>query len=123
MTIVGKRLKELRVNERYTQTQIAEMCGVTQATVGRYETGTAEPPLEKLLWYANRFEVSLDYIFGRTNNPKGMLYQQDIENIKTTLPENRDIENFAELCFEPGTELNSRLKDAIIQVLKEVQNQ
>ncbi len=119
MTIVGKRLKELRVNERYTQTQIAEMCGVTQATVGRYETGMAEPPLDKLLWYANKFEVSLDYIFGRTNNPKGMLYQQDMENIKSALSENADIESFAELCFQPGTSLNTRLKDAVIQVLKE----
>ena len=119
MTIVGKRLRELRVSERYTQTQIAEMCGVTQATVGRYETGTAEPPLETLLWYANKFDVSLDYIFGRTNNPKGMLYQQDMENIKSALSENADIESFAELCFQPGTSLNARLKDAIIQVLKE----
>lgn len=120
MTIVGKRLKELRVNERYTQTQIAEMCGVTQATVGRYETSMAEPPLDKLLWYANKFEVSLDYIFGRTNNPKGMLYQQDIADIKTALPENNDIEIFAEMCFKPGTELNAKLKDALIQVIREV---
>ena len=122
MTIVGKRLRELRINERYTQTQIAEMCGVTQATVGRYETGIAEPPLKKMLWYANKFEVSLDYIFGRTNNPKGMLYQQDMDNIKTALPENSDIESFAEQCFKPGTELNDKLKDALIQVLKEVPN-
>ncbi len=122
MTIVGKRLRELRISERYTQTQIAEMCGVTQATVGRYETGMAEPPLDKLLWYANKFEVSLDYIFGRTNNPKGMLYQQDIKNIKTVVSENNEIESFAELCFKPGTELNAKLKDALIQVLQEVKD-
>lgn len=120
MTIVGKRLKELRVSERYTQTQIAEMCSVTQVTIGRYETGVAEPTLEKLLWYAEKFEVSLDYIFGRTDNPKGMLYQQDIENIKTALPESKDIESFAELCFKPGTELNAKLKAAFIRVLQEV---
>ena len=72
MNIVGERLKELRVNARYSQKQIAEKCETTQVTIGRYETGVAEPPLQKLLWYADFFDVSLDYIFGRTDNPKGM---------------------------------------------------
>ena len=72
MNIVGERLKELRVNARYSQKQLAELCETTQATIGRYEMGVAEPPFQKLLWYADFFNVSLDYIFGRTDNPKGM---------------------------------------------------
>ena len=72
MNIVGQRLKELRVNAHYSQKQIAEKCETTQVTIGRYETGVAEPPLQKLLWYADFFDVSLDYIFGRTDNTQGM---------------------------------------------------
>lgn len=123
MTIVGKRLKQLRVENRYSQTQIAEMCGVTQATIGRYENGVAEPPIEKLLWYAEKFEVSLDYIFGRTSNPKGMLYGQNADNLKSTLPKEEDLEVFAEMCFQPGTTLNSRLKETLIQLLREVRDE
>ena len=58
MNIVGERLKELRVNARYSQKQIAEKCETTQVTIGRYETGVAEPPLQKLLWYADFFDVA-----------------------------------------------------------------
>ena len=78
MKIVGQRLKELRVNARYSQKQIAEKCDTTQVTIGRYETGVAEPPLQKLLWYAEFFDVSLDYIFGRTDNPQGMKNTQQL---------------------------------------------
>ena len=39
MKIVGQRLKELRVNARYSQKQIAEKCETTQVTIGRYDVG------------------------------------------------------------------------------------
>ena len=35
MNIVGERLKELRVNARYSQKQLAELCETPQATIGR----------------------------------------------------------------------------------------
>lgn len=123
MNIVGERLKELRMEARYSQKQIAEMCETTQATIGRYETGVAEPPLQKLLWYANFFDVSLDYIFGRTDNPKGMLYHQNKEILKSTLTDKGDLEQFAEMCFSPGTKFNDKLKDTIIQLLREVKRE
>ena len=68
MNIVGQRLKELRVNARYSQKQIAEKCETTQVTIGRYETGVAEPPLQKLLWYAEFFDVFLKGIFHHNNH-------------------------------------------------------
>ena len=115
MTIVGTRLKQLRVENRYSQTQIAEMCGVTQATIGRYETCVAEPPIEKLLWYAEQFDVSLDYIFGRTNDPTGNLYNDKLSNIQKDI----DINEFIELCFDPTTPENARLKKMLIQLMED----
>ena len=70
MNIVGERLKELRVNARYSQKQLAELCETTQATIGRYETGAAEPPFQKLLWYADFFDVSVDYLIGKTDRER-----------------------------------------------------
>ena len=115
MTIVGERLKTLRTENRYSQTQIADMCSVTQATIGRYETGVAEPPIEKLLWYAEQFEVSLDYIFGRTDDQKGHLYEKD----EVSLPPNASIGDFIEFCFDPTSPANAKLKKMLIQLMEE----
>ncbi len=52
MNIIGERLRELRLEARYSQQQLAEKCETTQATIGRYENNMAEPPCEKLLWFA-----------------------------------------------------------------------
>ncbi len=119
MTIVNERLKELRVNERYTQAQIAEMCGVTQVTVGRYETGMCEPPIDKLLWYAEKFDVSLDYIFGRTNNPKGILYQ----TIPSADASSSEIRRFVDMCFDPESPMSEKLKIFLVNMLEEKKNE
>ncbi len=121
MNIVGERMKELRVNTRYSQKQLADLCETTQASIGRYETGLAEPPLEKLLWYANFFDVSLDYIFGRTDTPKGMPHNTDV--LKSVLKDEGSVEQLMAMCFTPGTAFNERLKETIAQVLQEVKNE
>ena len=121
--IIGKRLRELRVENRYSQQQIAEMCGSTQATIGRYEQGLVDVSLDKLLWYAETFEVSLDYIYGRTDNPNGMLYQQNADEMKESLSDERDMEMFAKMCFAPGTIINDKLKETIVSLLQEVKDE
>lgn len=62
MKIVEERLRELRLDARYSQQQLADKCETTQATIGRYEIDMADPPLEKLLWFVEFFDVSLDFI-------------------------------------------------------------
>jgi len=122
MTKIAERLKEIRIVNRYSQKQIADMCGMAQATIGRYETNAADPSPETLLWYAETFEVSLDYIFGRTDNTRGMLYQQNADEMKASLSDERDMEMFAKMCFEPGTIINDKLKETIVSLLREVKD-
>lgn len=122
MTKIAERLKEIRIVNRYSQKQIADMCGMAQATIGRYETDAADPSPETLLWYAETFEVSLDYIFGRTDNTRGMLYQQNADEMKASLSDERDMELFAKMCFEPGTIINDKLKETIVSLLREVKD-
>ncbi len=123
LKIIGQRLRELRIEARYSQQQLADKCETTQATIGRYENGIAMPPPEKLLWFADFFGVSLDYIFGRTDNPKGMLHQKDANALKKTLAGKDDLISFTEMCFSPGTEFNNRLKNTIVELLREVKNE
>ena len=61
--IIASRIKELRVINGLSQVQIAKELGTTQASVARYERGEIFPKEVHVLWYADRFNVSLDWIF------------------------------------------------------------
>lgn len=62
------RLKELRKMKKLKQTELAELLNVTYRTVQNYEAGNREPNIDKLIFLAGYFKVSLDYLVGRTDN-------------------------------------------------------
>lgn len=59
-------LKNLRKQRKLTQSDLAEIIGVSQVTMGRYETGEREMPYETLFQLADFFGVTIDEILGRT---------------------------------------------------------
>lgn len=63
------RLRKLRKRQRRKQYAVAELCGIDRKTYGRYERGEKEPSVESLEKIADYFEVSMDYLRGRTDNP------------------------------------------------------
>lgn len=65
-----QRLKDLREDKDMKQCDIAQYLGIQQTVYSRYERGFQNIPLEHLLALADFYNVSTDYIFGRTNNPK-----------------------------------------------------
>ena len=65
--IIATRLKELRKEKGYTQNQVAIYCDITEKAYQNYELQTREPKIEILIRIADFFEVSLDYLVGRTN--------------------------------------------------------
>ena len=62
-----ERMKELRCERGETQTQVAEAIGITLRQYQRYEAGTQKPGLDYLIALADHFDVSLDYLTGRTD--------------------------------------------------------
>lgn len=64
-----KRLKELRLNKKMTLQQMADILGLTQRNYQRYETGEVDPPTSKTIALADYFDVSLDYLVGRSDDP------------------------------------------------------
>ena len=64
-----KRLKELRIAKRLTQVSVQMKLGVEQALLSKYENGERVPPTETLLRLAEFYEVSIDYLLERTDNP------------------------------------------------------
>jgi transcriptional regulator with XRE-family HTH domain len=96
--------------------KLSKMSDCRQSALTRYETGLAVPPLELLLWYADHFDVSMDYIFGRTDEPQGKLYDYKPKII----PDTEELRQFIEMCFDPNSPVSERLKNTMIDMfLKE----
>ena len=114
MKELGIQLKVLRDGVGLSQAKIAELIGTSQVSINRYESGRGSPPLKTLLWYADYFDVSLDYIFGRTDQPQGKLY-----DFKPKIEVNEDMRLFIEMCFDPNTPMSGKLKDMLLQMMKE----
>ena len=93
MKIVGQRLRALRESVKMSQAKIGALFGCKQSSINRYESGEASAPYEVLLQYADHFDVSIDCIFGRTDNPQGKLYEknQGRENLSRNGEVHRDV--------------------------------
>lgn len=63
------RLDELKTSRKLMQKQVAEGSGIPLRTYQRYENGEREPSASTLVALADFFNVSTDYLLGRTNNP------------------------------------------------------
>ncbi len=116
MKIVGERMRQLRESIKLSQARMGQQFGVGQPSIYRYEADEGTPPLELLLKYAEYFDVSLDYIFGRTDDPHGY-YCTNHPKVGMNNPE---MQRFVEMCFEPGSAMNERLKETLVQMLGEV---
>lgn len=116
---VGSRLTALRESVHLTQKKLAEIGGMAQSTLNRYEHDQSEAPYKVLVWYADYFDVSLDYIFCRTQKPQGKLYDFKPELIREKAEQNEELRQFVEMCFDPASPVNSRLKDALVKMLQE----
>lgn len=64
------RLKDLRNQKKITQQRLALELNISQNTLSRYETEAHEADYKTLIVIANYFDVSIDYLLGRTDNPK-----------------------------------------------------
>ena len=63
------RLKEIRKSKGISQLKLAIDLNTNQNTISRYETGEREPGINELIKIADYFNVSVDYLLERTNNP------------------------------------------------------
>lgn len=116
MKEVAERLRYLRESVKLSQVKMAEIVGVKQSSLNRYELNQASPTFETLTRYADYFDVSMDYIFGRTDNPQGKLFKYR-PKIEQNDPE---MKRFVEMCFDPKSPMNERLKETLLQMLGEV---
>ncbi|UNK17623.1 helix-turn-helix domain-containing protein [Paenibacillus sp. N3/727] len=66
----GNRIAELREKRGWTQEELATTVGITRAALSHYEKNRRKPDFETLTHLADRFDVTIDYLIGRTKLEK-----------------------------------------------------
>lgn len=61
------RLRRLRVQKGKSRVLLSQLCGLPNSSIRRYERGEAKPNMDSLIAIADYFQVSIDYLVGRTN--------------------------------------------------------
>ena len=65
----GEILRALRIQENETQPMLADILGISRSAVSMYESGAREPNFEILEAIADHYNVDMDYLLGRTDDP------------------------------------------------------
>ena len=108
MNFRNDRLQSLRESLGLSQNKLAHLLNVSQTTIFRIEKGEREPSLQLLNLIADFFNVSVDYLLGRTDDPtpKGKEF-----NLLSYLPDS--VKETPEKLIEIGNyliELGNKLK-------------
>jgi len=76
----GQKLKDLRKEKKLTQEQLGKKVGVSDRTIGYYETDERFPPKDVLENIANYFNLTIDYLVGRVEEKT---LRQELEELKS----------------------------------------
>lgn len=104
---LGSRIKKIRQEKQLTQAEFGKLLNLSESTISLYESGKRQPEYDTLIKIAELFDVSIDYLLGRTDvstNPK--LTRRDEREIEKILEETRKkLENAEGLMFfgEPAS--------------------
>ena len=115
MEKIGQRMKELREGSCLSQAEIAKICDSSQASVAKAESGKVAPSIKLVLKMADYFDVSMDYLCCRTDQPQGKLYEcKPKMNVSS-----ENMKKFIEMCFDPASPFNSKLKETLFQMMED----
>ena len=62
-----QRIQDLRTDANLSQKQLSEILHISQRSYSHYETGSRNIPVEMLIRLANYYDISVDYLVGRTD--------------------------------------------------------
>lgn len=91
MATIGERIRMLREEAGIRQAELGKMVGLSDAAIGDYENGRAEPRIEKIRIMAALFNTTLDYITGHSDDRRTLDTQ-----ITDIAGERRDIREIVE---------------------------
>lgn len=93
--MLGQKLAELRKKKGLSQYEMADRLGVSRGKLANYEQGSRQPDFDTLSKLADFFDVSTDYLLGRTETPR-----TDNKLPELTTKDERDISKKLENILE-----------------------
>lgn len=78
---VGDALKRFRKQMKLSQTDVAERLGMLQQTYSRYESGKFSPRADDLIKLADAYDVTTDYLLGRSDEPRPPKFDEKTLNL------------------------------------------
>jgi HTH-type transcriptional regulator, competence development regulator len=111
MSMLGKRLKFLREKHNFSQKRVADSIGISNTQLSRYESGDRNPDPELISKFADYYEVTTDYLHGRSDDPKGYsgadIYFEDKKGNTIGIIEVKNNKN----TYDPLAEINKLIKE------------
>ncbi|GIQ63591.1 transcriptional regulator [Paenibacillus cisolokensis] len=121
---LGRRIKELRLERKLTQQQIAEKLGMGRSNFGHIENDRVTPTAEDLQKIADILETSTDYLLGRSD----LKFQTKIENpnpipswatYRDRLDFKKLLEEDAPVMFD-GVPIDEEDKEKVLKVMEAI---
>ena len=102
-----ENLRKLREEARISQKQLAEIIGVSQQSINKYENHNIEPDIETLIRIADHFGTSVDYLIGHSTLP-----------YKETAAQVCDLNGEEKALLSGYRALNAQQKQAALAVIR-----
>lgn len=114
---IGSRIRHLRIRNNMSQNQVANLLGVSQVAIAKYEKGAVALSSSTLLWYADYFGVSMDYLFGRSGK-EGRILE---DNVLAAIQE--QAKSSMAKVFSDGSETWETIKANIREYINQVKGE
>jgi transcriptional regulator with XRE-family HTH domain len=72
------RLRTLREQHGWSQRELARVCGLGETQISKYESGQSDPSSTNVKIIAQALEVSIDYLLGASDDPRGQFGQGEL---------------------------------------------
>lgn len=115
--MLSKRLKILRAKTPYSQEEIANKIGVARTTYAMYEQGKREPDNETIEKLADYYDVTIDYLYGRTENPNRVSDKDERDIAKRMKQLRKDLANADGLAFD-GEPMSDEAVESLLEALE-----
>ena len=116
--MLAQRIKELRKARKMTQRQLADILFIDCSAVTKWETRNANPDNQNLKRLAELFNVSVDYLLGRTDDPLTSSNSPLISHIQSV-----PTENTVHITWRNGTQKKYFLSDEQVNLVEGVVKQ
>ncbi|MGB9661917.1 MAG: helix-turn-helix domain-containing protein [Moorellaceae bacterium] len=111
------RLVQLRKERGLSQYQLANLLGFSRGQISNYEQGTREPDYDTLKKIADFFNVSTDYLLGRTNDPRSLKEKVFDPTYEPTEVDLEELLKEANIRFM-GERLATQDKEKLLQIAR-----